>query len=358
MTIVLGTRKGLLTLQKNNGEWNVGSTDLPGVPISYAWHDNRNNRTWAAVAHGHWGTKLYRKNGADWEEVTGPAYPEGEEIRDGVGATLQYIWQLESGGTDRPNRILAGTIPGGLFISDDGGDTFQLNESLWNHPSRKTHWFGGGYDEAGIHSIIVDPNDSDHMFIAVSCAGVFETTDGGKTWEVRNKGMDAPFLPDPEVEVGFDPHRMVMVGQHPNVFWQQNHDGIFRSTDSCKNWERVDEKGTGPAYFGFAIAVDDADPETAWVVPAHSDEIRASIDGKLQVCRTEDGGKSWTSLTEGLPRKNCYDLIYRHGLVHSNGTLVLGTTTGNVFVSEDRGESWEQAAGFLPPVYSVQIVED
>ena len=356
MTILLGTRKGLIQLEQNNGQWNVASTDFPGAPISYAWHDKRTGTLWAAAAHGHWGNKLYRKTESEWKEVPGPAYPEGEEIRDGVGATLQYIWQLQGGGADRPKQIFAGTIPGGLFVSNDGGDTFELNMPLWNHPSRKTHWFGGGFDEAGIHSIIVDPKDSDHIFIGVSCAGVFETTDGGKTWEVRNKGMSASFLPDPEAEVGFDPHRMVMVGSHTNVFWQQNHDGIFRSTDGCMNWECVDQKDEGPAFFGFAIAVDDDNPDVAWVVPAHSDGVRTAIDGKLVVSRTDDGGKSWNTLTNGLPQQDCYDLVYRHSLDYKDGLLVFGTTTGNVFVSTDRGDTWSQAAGFLPPVYSVQIV--
>lgn len=359
MALLLGTRKGLLTLHEENGRWRVTDEQFPGAPISYGWLDSRNGTTWAAAAHGHWGTKLYRrKRGAEFEEVPGPAYPEGAAIRPDAPATVQYIWTITGGGEDHPERILMGTIPGGLFVSEDGGDTFELNETLWNHPTREKGWFGGGFDEAGIHSIAVDPKNSDRFFIGISCAGVFETTDSGSTWHIRNKGMGASFLPDEDAEVGFDPHRMVMHGGNPDVFWQQNHDGIFRSTDACLNWERVDEKGSGPAYFGFAIATDDQDPDTAWVVPAHSDGIRSAIDGKMIVCRTEDGGKNWKQFNNGLPDEKCYDLVYRHCLDYGNGLLAFGTTTGNLFVSTDRGESWQHAAGFLPPIYSVQIIDD
>lgn len=358
MTILLGTRKGLIALEGEGTDWRVVRKDFAGAPISYAWHDDRNGTLWAAAAHGHWGTKLHRlrKGEEEWQEVPGPTYPEGEEIRPGVGASTQYIWCLTGGGNDRPDRILAGTIPGGLFISDDGGDTFQLNAPLWNHPTRATNWFGGGYDEAGIHSIVVDPQNSDRIFIGVSCAGVFETTDGGATWEIRNKGLSASFLPDPSAEVGFDPHRMVMSEGNAGTFWQQHHGGIYRSDDWCQSWRRVDQGEGNHAYFGFAVAVDANDPDLAWVVPADSDERRMAIDGRMMVSRTEDGGNTWTTLTQGLPQENCYDLTYRHGLAQKNGLVCIGTTTGNLFVSNDRGDSWHQAAGFLPPIYSVQIV--
>ncbi len=50
----------------------------------------------------------------------------------------------------------------------------------------------------GIHSIVVDPRNEDHIHIGISCAGVFETTDVGKSWAIRNKGMLALiFCPTP-----------------------------------------------------------------------------------------------------------------------------------------------------------------
>lgn len=359
MTILLGTRKGLIAFEGEGTDWRITRKDFPGIPISYAWHDDRSGTLWAAADHGHWGAKLHRlrKGEEEWTEVPPPAYAEGEEIRPGTGASLQYIWCMAGGGSDRPDRILVGTIPGGLFISDDGGDSFQLNRPLWDHPSRPAQWFGGGYDEPGIHSILVDPENSDRFFVAVSCAGVFETTDGGATWHVRNKGMSASFLPDPTAEVGFDPHLLTVANGSPRIFWQQNHDGIFNSVDDCMTWQRRDLGRGSHAYFGFAVATDHNDPMTAWVVPADSDERRMAMEGRLMVSRTRDGGETWEALTAGLPQEDCYDLVYRHGLAYRDGILAFGTTTGNLFVSDNRGDSWSQAAGFLPPIYSVQITD-
>lgn len=355
-TLLLGTRKGLLELKRNGAGWQVANTHFRGNPIAYAMNDHRTNTMWATIDHGHWGQKLHRSRdgGQNWEEITAPKYPEGAEITDGKPATLIYLWVLEGGSDDRPNRVYLGTEPGGLFRSDDGGDTFQLVEGLWNHPSRKGGWFGGGRDNPGIHSIIVDPRNSSRVLVGISCAGVFETTDDGATWNPRNKGLKADFLPSPNVEVGHDPHFVASCASNPDVLWQQNHCGIFRSTDGGENWESISQSGS-TAHFGFAIAADANDPDTAWVVPADSDQYRLAVNGALCVCRTEDGGKTWTTLTEGLPQENCFDVVFRHALDARGDVLAFGSTTGNVFISENRGDTWECVGTSFPPVYSVRF---
>jgi len=354
--LLLGTRKGLLMFERHAGGWRVARTAFHGAPVAYAMEDPRSGTLWASIDHGHWGQKLHRSrdHGVTWEEVTSPKYPEGAELGDGKPASLNYLWVLAPGGVDEPGRIYAGTEPGALFVSDDDGDSFSMVESLWNHPSRKTQWFGGGRDNPGIHSIIVDPRDSSRVRIGISCAGVFETTDRGATWEPRNKGLSATFLPNPDVEVGHDPHFVDFCLEQPDVLWQQNHCGIFRSVDGGATWSDISEK-EGPANFGFAIAADARDPNTAWVVPAESDERRQAFGGALVVSRTTDGGATWSQLRNGLPQELCYDVVFRHALALSGDTLAFGSTTGNVFVSEDRGDAWSCLGNYLPPVYSVRF---
>jgi photosystem II stability/assembly factor-like uncharacterized protein len=148
---------------------------------------------------------------------------------------------------------------------------------------------------------------------------------------------------------------VAMCAGQPDVLWQQNHCGIFRTADGGANWQQISAPGQ-PAHFGFPIAADAADPNVAWVVPEASDEQRTAIDGALCVCRTDDSGKSWKAFRAGLPQAECYDLIYRHGLDVSGNTLAFGTTTGNVFISEDRGETWSCLGHHFPPVYSVRFV--
>lgn len=355
-TLILGTRKGLFILQPGADKWEVTREAFPGIPVSYAAADPRMGVLWACVGHGHWGPKLHRSHdgGVTWEEVPAPEYPEGTEVRAGQPAALSYLWVVAPGGADQPNRLYVGTEPGGLFRSDDGGETFHLVQGLWRHPSRQEQWFGGGRDYPGVHSVFVDPRDSRRILVGISVAGVFETTDDGETWEPRNRGLNAPYLPDPHTEVGHDPHLLVASPANPDVLWQQNHSGIFRSTDGGQNWEDVSQ-ADGPASFGFPIAVDAEDPETAWVVPAVSDEKRVAIEGALCVCRTEDGGQTWTELRAGLPQQNCYDVVYRHALDVNGGQLAFGSTTGNAFASDDRGESWYAIGHHFPPIYSVRF---
>lgn len=347
----------MITFDRKSAGWKLKHTSFLGIPVSLTHVDSRTGTWWACLDHGHWGQKLHRSHdqGKNWEEVEAPKYPEGTQIKEGIPATVHYLWAFAEGGLDKESTLYVGTEPGGLFESTNNGDSFHLVESLWNHPSRLEHWFGGGRDHPGIHSIVVDPRNNDHFFVGISCAGVFETWDGGTTWKVQNKGLRADYLPDPQAEVGHDPHLLVACPSQPDVMWQQNHCGIFRSTNGANSWDDLTDPN-GPAKFGFAVAVAEENSDQAWVVPAISDEVRVAVDYALCVCRTDDGGKSWTDFRNGLPQQDCYDIVFRHALDVDRGTLIFGTTTGNLFMSNDLGEHWECINSTLPMIYSVAFV--
>ena len=356
-TLLLGTRKGLVTYKKNGlGQWQYQDSQFIGIPVTIATYDENTSTWWALLDHGHWGTKVHRStDGKTWEELEAPKYPEGEEIKEGVPASTRLLWAISNGGKDRPGTIYIGTEPGGLFKSTDNGDHFELVRGLWDHPSRKEQWFGGGRDHPGIHSILVDPANSDHIYIGISCAGMFETTDGGASWHSRNKGLRADFLPDPASDIGQDPHLIDWCKANTDVMWQQNHCGIFRTEDAGENWTDITDP-EGPANFGFAVAAHEKDPNVAWVVPGVSDVMRVAIDQSLCVCRTEDGGKSWTDFRAGLPQGSAFDITYRHALDITGDTLAFGTTTGNLYLSEDAGENWISLNNNLPMIHSVEFV--
>jgi photosystem II stability/assembly factor-like uncharacterized protein len=161
-------------------------------------------------------------------------------------------------------------------------------------------------------------------------------------------------MPDPQSEFGHDPHFMLASPSNPDVLWQQNHCGIFRSVNAGESWDHISQEG-GPAYFGFALALDKNDENVAWVVPAVSAEYRVPVDRALVVCRTDDGGKTWQELRTGLPQENAYDITFRHALDIQDDTLVFGTTGGNVYVSDDRGASWRCISQNLAVVYSTRF---
>ena len=93
------------------------------------------------------------------------------------------------------------------------------------------------------------------------------------------------------------------------------------------------------------------------MAPASSDVTRTAIKESLCICRTDDGGKTWKEQRKGLPQENCFDIVYRHCLASSGDAVVFGTTTGNLFYSPDRGESWQVINNYLPMVYSVQFAD-
>jgi len=357
--IYAATRKGLFTIERSGpGTWGVTDTSFLGDPVTMLLDDARDGTLYAALNLGHFGVKLRRsQRGSDWQEIQAPAFPlapEGQVDVTPAAPSVQQVWALAAAGADRPGMLWAGTIPGGLFRSADRGQSWELNRALWERPERK-EWFGGGYDDPGIHSICVDPRDSRRVTVAVSCGGVWYTPDSGETWECRARGMFAEYMPperreDPLIQ---DPHRMAQCASAPDHLWVQHHNGVFRSTNGAVLWSEV--PAIRPSSFGFAVAVHPRDPLTAWFVPGVKDQCRIPVDGKLVVARTGDGGRSFDVLSDGLPQRHAYDLVYRHALdVDATGTrLACGSTTGGLWVSENSGDRWHCVSTHLPPIYQV-----
>jgi hypothetical protein len=351
--LLVATRKGLLVLGRKGGSWSLGATAFPGVAVTATASDPRDGAIYAVLKHGHFGPKLHRSDdgGRTFGEIGSPAFPADAA---GAPSVFQY-WTLETGGTHRPDRLWMGAIPAGLFHSDDRGASWQFIKSLWDVPER-TKWFGGGYDDAGIHSVSPDPRDKDRVVLAISCGGVWDSRDDGKSWTVRGKGLIASYMPPdqqeaPEIQ---DPHRLVRCPAAPDVLWVQHHSGVFRSTDAGATFAQIEPPGDD---FGFAVAVHPKDGNTAWLVPAMKDELRMPRDGAMYVHRTTDGGRSWEALRSGLPQSDAFELVYRHGLdVDAQGErLAMGSTTGSLWLSDNGGDAWQLVNAHLPPIYAVRF---
>jgi photosystem II stability/assembly factor-like uncharacterized protein len=354
--LLVATRKGLFDFKRSPSGWTAAPPHFLGSPVSMCLRDPRDGALYAALDLGHFGVKLHRSDddGSTWNEIATPSY-EGVEPAEGSteAPSLKLIWSLETGAA--PGELWVGTIPGGLFHSPDRGQTWTLNRALWDQPSR-AKWFGGGFDSPGIHSICPDPRDPKVIDVAVSCGGVWRTVDGGESWKLASAGMWAAYMPPeqkdaPEIQ---DPHRMVRCAAAPDVLWAQHHNGVFATTTGVGGWKEI---AVPPSSFGFAVAVHPQRPGTAWFVPAVKDEFRYPVDGRLVVAKTEDFGEHFTLIDAGLPKGASYDLIYRHGLdVDDTGErLAMGSTTGNLWLSEDGGETWTELSGHLPPIYALRF---
>ena len=240
-----------------------------------------------------------------------------------------------------------------LFESKDGGENWKEFSGLRGHNSGPKWQPGAG--GMCLHSIVLDQKNPGRIFVAISAAGAFRTDDCGKTWKPINQGLHSQYIPDPNAEVGHCVHHIAMHPSRPNTLFMQKHWDIMRSDDAGDSWREV--SGNLPTDFGFPIDIHAHEPETIYVVPIKSDSEHFPLDGKLRVYRSRTGGNEWEELTKGLPQKDCYVNVLRDAMtvdsLDSCG-VYFGTTGGQVYGSNDAGDTWNAIVRDLPAVLSVE----
>jgi photosystem II stability/assembly factor-like uncharacterized protein len=362
--ILVGTRKGafVLTADGKRQRWNVSGPHFAGWEIYHLKGSPVNpDRLYASQSSGWFGQVMQRSEdgGRTWEAV-------GNEFRyDGVPGTHQWydgtqhpwefarVWHLEPS-KDDPDTAYAGVEDAALFKTTDGGKTWHELPGLRGHESGP-NWMPGAGGMC-LHTVLIDPDDPDRIFIAISAAGSFRTEDGGKTWQPINRGLHSQYIPDPTAEVGHCVHRIDMHPSKPQTLFMQKHWDVMRSDDGGDNWYEV--SGDLPTDFGFPIIVNAHEPETVYVVPIKSDAEHYPPEGKLRVYRSKVGGNEWEPLTKGLPQENCYVNVLRDSMAIDTLDpcgVYFGTTGGQVYASANSGDTWEPIVRDLPPVLSVEV---
>lgn len=346
--VLVGTRKGLFRLEGDDDRrtWQVEGPLLDAWGVYHATLDRRTGAMFAAANHYTYGPTVQRSTdgGRTWLRSRQLRVPEES------GLSVNATWHIEPGRLEEPETLYLGGDPAVLFRSEDGGETWEPNRGILEHPTRE-QWLPGAGGLC-IHSIQLDPHDRYRMYVGITGGGTFRTDDGGEKWTPLNAGVAADFLPSPYPEVGQCVHKLLLHPAQLGRLWQQNHCGVYRSDDGAESWERLDGNGL-PSGFGYPIMLDPNDPDTAYVIPERSMEYHYPPDARLCVYRTRDGGRTWEPMPDGLPERS-WVAVLREASAYDAESLYFGTQSGSVFALTE-GERWVEAVRHLPPILSVEV---
>ena len=350
--ILLGTRKGVFILESDASRlsWHLRGPFCETWPMNHVIGDPLTGTIYGGGGNEWFGPAVWKSTdlGASWSHSSqGLAYGAGE-------TPIKTVWSLAVG----HGKIYAGVEPAGLFASQDGGVSFAPVQGLRDHPSRPNWQAGGG--GLILHALVPHPADDQQFWVGISAVGVFHTSDGGATWEPRNRGTRNDYLPDGQKfpELGQCVHSLVMAPGPQHRLYQQNHCGMYRSDDGGRSWQSI-EAGL-PSSFGFPAAVHPRDPETLYLVPLNGDTTgRFMPDAKAAVWRTQDGGATWAAQRHGLPQQDAFIGVLRQAL--ATDTLqplgvYFGTSSGSLYASADEGTGWRCIARDLPAISSVETL--
>ncbi len=351
--VLVGTKKGAFILESDGDRrsWQLRGPFCEAWPINHAVAGPADGAIYAGGGNEWFGPAVWKSTdlGATWTHSSdGLAYAAGE-------TPIKAVWSLAPAAE---GGLYAGVEPAGLFRSDDGGWSWQHVSGLRDHPSRADWQPGGG--GLILHSIVPHPRDPRRIWVGISAGGVFHTADGGETWEPRNRGTRADFLPEGQnyPEHGQCVHSVVMAPGRPDRLYQQNHCGMYRSEDGGRTWESI-EAGL-PSSFGFPAAAHPHDPETLYLLPLNGDSVGRFVpEGKAAVWRTRDGGATWEALREGLPQQNAFFGVLRQAMATDRldpAGVYVGTNTGTLYASADEGDGWTCVAQHLPAILSVETL--
>lgn len=366
ISLLVGTKKGGFIITKSDSDqWLVSDPIQLGNLAYHMVQDPRDPEIiLMACRTGHLGPTIFRSqdSGNSWTETSKPpAFPKSGDKNN----ILKRVFYLAPGHSSEDGVWYAGTTPHGLFRSEDGGNTWDGVSGFNDNPDVKK-WTEGTGSPIGqlTHSINIDPRDKNHIYLGLSGGGFFESTDRGGSWVPLNKGSHACFLPEPDVEYGQDVHNAQLHPKNPDRLYQQNHCGIYKMDRNEGIWHKIgDNMPKNIGDVGFPLVLHPYDIDTFWVFPMDSTDVwpRTCKDGKPAVYKTMDAGETFIRQENGFPEKNAWFTVYRQAMTADTKNpigLYLGTTSGEIWTSENEGDSWKMITQHLPDIYSLEIAVD
>ena len=355
VVVGVGTKRGgyLLVSDEQRSKWKKVGPFLRKESVNCIRYDGK-SKTLFAATHTN-GVFASKDSGKTW-------------LQRNDGLHVKKTWTVEFDPHNK-NTVYVGTHYGHLFKSADMGKNWEEVAGLFTAPRRNEWGIDWGFGTVGlcIHTIKMDPGKKDRFYIVSSGMGPYRTEDSGKSWGLLDRGvkdtcallfssLDAEGETDPSKrmakhleEVHKCTHKLALSTLHPGTVYQQNHCGVYKSSDFGESWTDISPGGTIRHGFPIVLAEgpDSLDGGELFIIPAEAPckEHNSCIKGELAVYRSADGGKNWDKLTGGLP-KNIHACVLRDAMCldqQENPGVYFGTTTGQVYYSKDKGESWSKA---------------
>src|SRR5260221_4955055 len=152
--VLVGTRKGgfIFTSDQDRKQWSVSDVMFKGWNMMHMVMDPRHGRLYAALSHFVFGSTIHHSDdlGETWTQSPEPpkfsrpsasgrpgGTPEEAFSGTGIPKTPEEIikdWNIEPGRADELNAQYAGAQPASLFKSTDRGESWVINEGLYDHP--------------------------------------------------------------------------------------------------------------------------------------------------------------------------------------------------------------------------------
>jgi photosystem II stability/assembly factor-like uncharacterized protein len=323
--LVVATADGVAVLERtSDGAWTTVHrtlagrhvsaliTPVPGLLIAGVFHDT---------------VYVSEDDGETWE-------------RRGDGIVPANVYSLAAVARERGLRLYAGTEPAHLFVSEDLGRRWTELSRLRAVPSVPQWMFPAPPHEAHVKHVVVDPRDTQVLYACIEQGALLRSRDAGATWD-ELPGVDE------------DVHVIVIDPRDSRRLYLSGGNGCYASADGGLTWEHRTSRTDPVGAYPDTLVLRPRDPDVMFLGVALEDPPawRKSGRADARVCRSRDAGRTWrvldgqlsTSMAaaiEAMTIEDCGDTV----------CLYVGTTAGDVYASEDAGDSWRLIGTGLPAI--------
>src|SRR6516164_9149931 len=253
-----------------------------------------------------------------------------------------------------PKTIYAGTEPALLFRSSDGGETWAELDGVRKLPGRGKWCYPAPPYIAHIKGIAIHPEDPEVMYCSIEEGGVIQSLDAGESWRYVSKGEAETFRAVSRVTGVYQDCHVVKISPHdPDQIFVTTGDGLSRSNDCGRTWQRIDRGYRMKKYFGTVLL----HPHDANVIYASASMGPPSAPKNASsIYKSTDNGTTFEEIaTEIQPLY----IVGWNGLTLDpldSETLYFGAAEGKLYHSADGGESWEKLRVELPSEGRIRTV--